>query len=164
MTAHPAPIATRARQAADHLRAIVAQDPDPRWRVREQALAHLRLAALLGIAPTDVITTDDELRATRKHDALILTVTDPADPAAVYRFSLIDPRYDDEPFRLLGQCPGCRGEAAYREIRTLADLAAAEWVPRTSDDGSLPEVLRAASRASVFLTDPGHCGGCPYTS
>ncbi|MCX4750581.1 hypothetical protein OG455_34605 [Kitasatospora sp. NBC_01287] len=164
MTTPPSTIAARAEQAAEYLRAITAQDPDPRWHAEEQALAHLRLAALLGIAPTDVTTTDDELRATRKHDALILTATDPTDPDAVHRFSLIDPRYDDEPFRLLGPCPGCGSEVAFREIRTLADLARAGRVPQLPDEASLPEVLRTASSAQVLLTDPGHRDRCAYGS
>ncbi|GAA1961864.1 hypothetical protein [Kitasatospora viridis] len=134
-------IALRAREAAAFVRAAVA---DPRWQARERALAVLRVAALLAVPRTAVTAVDDERRAAHPRDALLLTATDPADPRSAYRFSLVEPRYTDEPLHLLGRCPDCAGEVPVREVRSLADLAAGP--------------LRVT--ATTFLGNPGHRDDC----
>lgn len=131
MTTEPATIAARARQALHQLSAAIAETPDPRHYVTEKFLSRVRLAALLAIPPAAVSAADDKSRATESTDALILTATDPADPATTYRFSLADPRFNDTPIRLLGRCPACGGEVPHQAIWSLAHLADADR-PSTS--------------------------------
>ncbi|WP_329562043.1 hypothetical protein [Kitasatospora sp. NBC_01266] len=149
-------IAARAREAAAHLHTARTTAPEHRKHATARARARLRIATLLALAPTAITTETDDQRTTELNTALILSAADPADPGAVYRFSILDPRFHDDTLHLLRPCPACGGEVPVREVRTVVDLADAHRPVDIPADSPLPAHL-----ADAFADDPGHRTPCP---
>lgn len=133
-----ATIADRARAAAAHLHTAQTAAPEHRSRATDRAIARLRVATLLGVCTTDITLEVDELRTTELNVALVLAATDPVDPGAVYRFSILDPHLQDDALDLLCPCPTCGGEVPIREVHTLVDLADTQQPHRQPGNDAAP--------------------------
>lgn len=152
-------IAERATAACRLLEQRTTTLPIPHFTAANIARAAGRLAALLGIDPSQVRPKTSWNHITYPLVPLTLFVSDPDDPGTQYTFSYRDPLFDDEPFFLMGPCPDCGAAVPLAEIRTLADLGAflASGPEPLPENNVLPN-----SYPDEFDRHPAHTSTCPY--
>jgi hypothetical protein len=126
------------------------------------------VTALLGIAPEDVLVTDDPIRTYGGMPGQLITVHDPAESeglrvaARVLRFipETGNTGTGGGAYLLLDACPGCstpdvRHEVPAQVVMVLADLARHHTPvggPMEPDPDQVP---------IEFYGDPGHAPDCP---
>ena len=155
----------RAVAADQRLHAADVSAPgDTAHQRRLRAVLIRDVAAMLGIAPEYVVVTDDPIRS---YGAAIpgqlITVYDPDDPVAVWRF-VPEPGntgVGGGAYLLLTACPGCSTPHAERDVpmlsvAVLADLARSPIASRRDS-----EELDLERVPVEFFDDPGHAPTCP---
>ena len=155
----------RAVAAYQRVRAAAADARYPQaLGCRLRAVLIRDVAAMLGIAPEYVVVTDDPMRSYGAAiPAQLITVYDPDDPGAVWRF-VPEPGntgIGGGAYLLLTACPGCSTPDAERDVpmlsvAVLADLARSPIASRR--DGEELDLERVPVE---FFDDPGHAPECP---
>jgi len=152
ITPPPVGITARALHAAARRRHDTATPPtwsDERWAQRAEACAH-ELAALLGIAYSQVEITADYTRAYGQWPWPRLTVTE--SDGATHRF--LGAHNNPDQIFTLGTCPACEREVPITWLRSLVDYGAQLDGTGLTDDAFDP--------VAEFRGDPGHTAACPH--
>ena len=121
------------------------------------------VAALLGVAPEQIVVTDDPDRAYGSMRGQLIIVQDPDEPTVLLRF-IPEPGNigaGGGAYFLLTACPGCSRPDAVREVPTLSVASLAD-LGRALADSLACYPMPVLDRVPVeFFDDPGHAPDCP---